>query len=80
MFGEYFSLYDKEEVINSQLFGDGNPNLLFDCAIGDFIAIAENSNKCLISEGDVVLFSHHAGYTEDEVFVPLIIIDRGKTK
>ena len=78
LFGKYFSLYDKEEVINSQLFGDGNPNPLFESAIGDFIAIAKNSNKCLISEGDTVLFSHHAGYTEDEIFVPLIIIDSCK--
>ena len=78
LLGEYFSLYDKEEVINSQLFGDGKPNLLFNSAIGDFIAIAENSNKCLISEGDRVLFSHHAGYTEEEIVVPLIVIDCGK--
>ena len=78
LLGEYFSFYDKSDVINSQLFGDGKPNLLFNSAIGDFIAIAENSNKCLISEGDTVLFSHHAGYTEEEIFVPLIVIDCGK--
>ena len=75
LFGDYFSLYDKNDIINSKLFGDGIPNELFDDAIGDFIAIA-NSNKCLITDGDNVLFSQHAGYTDDELFVPLIIVDK----
>lgn len=74
--GKYFSLYEKENIIRSQLFGDGNPHQLFESAIGDFIAIAENSNKCLITEGDTVLFSQHAGYTEEEILVPLIVIDK----
>ena len=75
LFGNYFDIYSKSEILESKLFGDGTPNELFNDAIGDFIAIA-NSNKCLITDGDDVLFSHHAGYTDDEVFVPLIIVDK----
>lgn len=75
LFGNYFKIYNKSEILESKIFGDGIPNELFDDAIGDFIAIA-NSNKCLITDGDEVLFSHHAGYTDDEVFVPLIIVDK----
>ncbi len=74
-FGNDFKIYNKSEVLESKIFGDGIPNELFDAAIGDFIAIA-NSNKCLLTDGDEVLFSHHAGYTNDEVYVPLIIVDR----
>lgn len=44
----------------------------------DFKAIAENSNKALLMDGDEELYSQHAGYTEDEIFVPLIIIDKTK--
>ena len=66
----------EENVIESKIFGDGIPNELFEDALGDFIAIAEDSNKCLISEGSEALFSQHAGYTDDEVFVPLIIVDK----
>lgn len=72
VFSNDFDLLPKEEVINFKLFGDGIENELFDNAIGDFIAIAK-SNKCLLTDGDDELFSHHAGYTDDEIFVPLIL-------
>ena len=75
-FGNDFNLYTKEEVIESNLFGDGEEHPLFRRALGDFIAITENSSKCLIAPGDDVLFSHHAGYSDDEIYVPLIIIDK----
>ena len=75
LFGNYFDIYSKSEILESKLFGDGIPNELFDAAIGDFIAIA-SSNKCLLTGGDDVLFSHHAGYTDDEILIPLIIVDK----
>lgn len=77
-FGEWFNLYPKEELINSQLFGDGTPNELFESAIGDYIALAKNSNKCLVGVGDEALFSQHAGYTDDEVYIPVIIANKTK--
>lgn len=40
------------------------------------MAIAENSNKCIITDGDKVVKSQHAGYTEDEIYVPLIVVDK----
>lgn len=73
LFGEYFTLYKKEDIKLSNLFGDGDYNELFDSALGDYIAIAEDSNKCLITDGDDILYSQHAGYTDDEIYVPLII-------
>ncbi len=75
-FGKWFKLYEKEDVIKSKLFGDGKESPIFKDAIGDFIAIAENSNKTIISEGDDILLSQHAGYTDDEIYVPLIIIEK----
>lgn len=78
LFNKYFSndfdLYDKEEVINSKLFGDGKENIIFRDSLGDFLAIAK-SNKALLYNGDEVLKSQHAGYTDDEIYVPLIVID-----
>lgn len=70
--GMYFKLYSRDEIISSKLFGDGLENGNFRYAIGDFIAIAEDSNKAIVSYGDEALFSQHAGYTDDEVYVPLI--------
>lgn len=72
LFGEDFNIYDKNEIIESKLFGDGIENEMFYDAIGDFIAIAK-TNKCLLSDGDIELVSHHAGYTEDEIYIPLIL-------
>lgn len=72
LFEEYFDLYDREEIIESKIFGNGKPNDLFYDAIGDYIAIAKN-DKCLLTDGDDELFSHHAGYTDDEIYVPLIL-------
>ena len=70
--GMYFKLYPAQEIIDSKLFGDGLENGNFRYALGDFIAIAEDSNKTIVSHGDEIFFSHHAGYTDDEVYVPLI--------
>ena len=70
--GMYFKLYPAQEIIDSKLFGDGEENGNFRYAVGDFIAIAEDSNKTIVSNGDLELYSQHAGYTDDEVYVPVI--------
>ena len=75
-FGKYFNLYTKEDVIESNLFGDGTPHPLFKDALGDFIAIAEDENKTLLMSDDDILVSQHAGYSADEIYIPLIIIDK----
>ena len=58
------------------MFGDGVENELFKEAIGDFIAIAENSNKCILTKEDTNHRSQHAGYSDDEIYVPLIVVDK----
>lgn len=72
-FSNDFNLYDKEDIIKSKLFGDGKENQIFRDAIGDYIAIA-NGNKTLIYKGDNAFKSQHAGYTDDEIYIPLIVI------
>ena len=75
-FGEYFSLYSVDEVIESKLFGEGEENVLFRDALGDFVAISENNNKCLTYSDWTHFKSNHAGYMDDEILVPLIVIDK----
>ncbi len=75
-FGKWFNLYTKKEIIDSKLFGDGKEHKYFNSALGDYIAIAENSNKTLVTPGDDILVSQHAGYTDDEVYIPLIAIKK----
>jgi len=74
-FSSHFDLYTKEEIISSQLFGDGKENDIFKDALGDFLAIAK-SNKALLYDGDNELYSQHAGYTDDEIYVPLIVVTK----
>ena len=74
-FSEYFTLYNMEDVINSKLFGDGKENEIFRDALGDYLAIAK-SNMDFIYGGSVPLKSQHAGYTDDEILVPLVLIKK----
>ena len=71
-FGDYYDLYNKQDIIDSKLFGDGIEIKLFREAIGDYIAIAK-SNYAIVTPGDEILASQHAGYTDDEIYVPLIV-------
>lgn len=75
-FGKYFKLFTKKEVIDKNFFGNGIPNELFDEALGDYIAIASSSNKALLTKDSSPLFSMHGGNNDDEVFIPLIVIDK----
>ena len=74
-FSEYFDLHPMDDVINSKLFGDGIENEIYRDALGDFLAISK-SNKDFIYGGSTPLKSQHAGYTEDEILVPLVLIKR----
>ena len=42
--------------------------------MGDYLAIAK-TDKTLLYNGSEILKSQHAGYTDDEVLIPLIIIN-----
>ena len=77
-FGNDFYLLSREEVLKHKLFGDyeeGKENPLFKSGLGDFMAITKgNSNKVLIGKGDSTNIGYHGGYSDREIFIPLIII------
>ena len=76
-FGKDFDLYSKKEVIESELFGDGEENTIFRDELGDYLAIGK-TNKTILYGGSNVLVSQHAGYTDDEIYIPLIVIKTNK--
>ena len=76
-FGNDFDLYKMEDVIESKLFGDGEENEIFRSALGDYLAIGK-TNKTILYTGSIPLKSQHAGYTDDEIFIPLIVIETNK--
>lgn len=73
-FSNDFILYSKDEVIRKKIFGNGNENKYFKAAIGDFVAFGI-SDKYFRSNRQCKQFkSQHAGITNDEINIPLIII------
>lgn len=76
-FSNDFDLYSMEDVIYSKLFGDGEENEIFRDALGDYLAIGK-TDKTLLYIGSEELKSQHAGYTDDEILVPLIVIKAKK--
>ena len=73
--GQYFTLFTKEEILEMKIFGEGQENNNYKEAIGDYISIATNSNKALISDHDYPLKSQHAGNLDDEIYVPIILLE-----
>ena len=74
-FKDDFDLYTRQDVIDSKLFGEGEENKIFRSALGDFLAIAK-TNKAIYYNKKGEHLSHHAGYTDDEIYVPLIVVEK----
>ncbi len=72
-FSEDFILKSKEEVKAMKLFGEGVENKLFDAALGDYLALAKGNKYFRINQNSYLYKSAHAGFTSDEMFVPLIV-------
>lgn len=79
-FGNDFILYTKEEIIKNKIFGVGLNNPYFEDAIGDFIAIATTNKSILDSNFNSELKSLHAGLTDREILIPIIVSEKPKIK
>ncbi|RKY52729.1 MAG: phosphodiesterase, partial [Candidatus Neomarinimicrobiota bacterium] len=74
-YSEYFKLYTKKEILDLGLFGKGNKHELIDMFLGDFLAIAIDNYMFSLGNGKGYI-AHHAGMSEDEMIVPLIIYSK----
>lgn len=73
-FSEHFILKTRKEVFEENLFGYGENHKYFESEIGDFVAIAISNKDLRYDEKTPNFVSVHAGITEDEVLIPLIIV------
>jgi len=73
-FSEYFILKTREEVFEENLFGYGQHHKYFESEIGDFVSIAISNKDLRYDEKTPKFVSVHAGITEDEMLIPLIIV------
>ena len=71
-------MLSKKEILDYKLFGEyseGNKHELFENSFGDFMAIPkDSSNKALLGEYDHGVASYHGGYSDDEIYIPLIVL------
>ena len=77
---EKIFLLSKWEILEHKIFGEysiNNKYKLFEDSLGNFIVITKgNSNKVLLSDTDKDKnTSYHGGYADDEIYVPLIVIN-----
>ena len=70
----YFILYDKKTLLESGLFGNGQQHPMVEELVGDITLIAKDKYSLAIEKTDNEFVGIHAGLTEDEMLVPLIVI------
>ena len=76
-FGEEFLLWTKQEVLDAHLFGTGQEHRYFRDMLGDYLAIAIDDLTIFNTGEEAEHFvSVHAGMTEDEMTIPLIVIEK----
>lgn len=75
-FGNEFLLYSREEIIEKKLFGIGKMHPRFEEFVGDYLAIAIKDKGIVYSHESAQYISHHAGLTEKEMRIPIIVSDK----
>ncbi len=76
-FGKKFLLWTKEQVIEKKLFGMGKEHPNFQGMLGDYLAVAIDDLSIYSTKEEKDFFiGVHAGLTEDEMKIPLIIIEK----
>lgn len=76
-FGDKFLLWTKQEVLDRKLFGAGEEHPNFRRMLGDYLAIAVDDLTIYSTKEEKDFFiSVHAGLTEDEMAIPLIIVEK----
>ena len=77
-FGEHFVLYTAEEILEKKIMGEGTPHPLTRKMLGDFVGISVD--EYLIRQiplDDPYFFrGQHAGLTEEEMRIPLVVIKK----
>lgn len=77
-FGKDFFLLSKKEILKYNIYGEYSfetKHNFFEESCGDFMAITkDSSNIVLIGEYDHDMASYHGGYSDEEIYIPLIII------
>jgi hypothetical protein len=77
-FGSYFELFTKEQFMQSGFLGFGKKHQLVDESMGDYMAIAKDHYYFELSDHKKHV-AHHAGLSQEEMEVPLILLKKDDT-
>ena len=73
--GDKFELVKKDDVISRKMFGSGSAAERFESCIGDYLAVAKGDFCMRDNKTGPIFKSIHGGDAEDEVKIPLIVVE-----
>ena len=74
-------LYTKKEFLEAHILGYGQQHPIVEESLGDFVVIGVTDKELHYTTGEqevVHMIADHAGFSKDEMTVPLIIIKKQK--
>ena len=76
-FGDKFLLWTKEQALEKKIFGTGREHPVFRGMLGDYLAVAVSDLYICNTKREADAFiGVHAGLTEDEMIIPLIVVEK----
>ena len=75
LLGDKFELVKKDDVISRKMFGNGIPTDRFESCIGDYLAVAKGDFCMRDNKNGPIFKSIHGGDSEEEVKIPLIVVE-----
>lgn len=80
-FGDSFILLAREEILSGKLFGIGKDREGLEKMIGDYVALAVSDRSIFNTHIEAQeMPGGHAGLTEEEISIPLIVIETGRKR
>lgn len=72
---DYFELKSKDELLNEHILGYGTPHKMIDSFLGNYFLLAKKEYMLNDSSNDIVFKGHHAGISEDETNLFMMIFN-----
>ena len=72
---DYFELKSKDELLDEHILGYGTPHKMIDSFLGNYFLLAKKEYMLNDSSNDIVFKGHHAGISDDETNLFMMIFN-----